>query len=75
MSRSLISSAARPRISRRSRHGVAAQAGWAAGGGDGPSTSATGALRECPEHDVAIDRRADLEAAVAVTPLAVDQLR
>ncbi len=69
MSRSLISSPARVMISTRSRHGTAAQAGWAArAAATASSTSGAVPRANVPEDDVAVDRRADLERAVAVAP-------
>ena len=69
-----MSSAARRRIARRSGHGVLAQAGCAArAAATASSTSAAVALRERPEHDVRVDRRADLERTVAVAPGAVHE--
>ena len=71
--RSEMSSAARRRISRRCSQPAWNHAGCAAPrGGDGVLDVLPGALRERPEEDVGVDRRADLERALAVALLAVD---
>ena len=55
--RSLMRSPARLTIARRSRHGRAAQAGWAArAAATASSTSAAVPRRERAEEDVAVDR-------------------